>query len=170
MSDICFSYVSPRPLHWVCQMEQMTNLRRLAFPGQRSRGGLTSKSFPKTQTVQWNPHKAESGEQTQTEEALPSSPSHCKWGSTRSNASVTIKLLQIIVSCQRLCSCRFPKANCKTFKTSLMQDGIEFKTNLRTKWKKQLWRNMAFWKCLCGGMFFKALALTSGFPNNQQTE
>lgn len=131
MSDICLSYVSPRPLqtlHWACQMEQMTNLRRLAFSGWRSREGPISNQFPKMQSVRRGPctHQSESEsveKSPQIKEAAvlvavpPCLPffTGCKWGNTCGNSNVTITLLQITVSCQRLWSCRFPQANCKTF-------------------------------------------------------
>lgn len=175
MSDICFSYVSPRPLqtlHWVCQMEQMTNLRRLAFSGQRRWGWLPShflrrKLFNETHTEclnLWKTTADKRGDCARCGVPLPTFLSRCKWGSTCSNASVTIKLLQIIVSCQRLWSHRFPKASCTIFKTSLMLVGIEFKT------KKKADEILLSGDVCAGGCFLTVLALTNAFPNNLPTQ
>lgn len=178
MSDTCLSYVSPRPskpsagfARWnkwrisdVCRF-----LARETGEGWLPSHFLRRKLFNETHTYQsvWIRGKQQIKEATAR--VMVGFCSRCKWGDTCSNASGTFTLLQIIVNYQRLWSCRFPKANCKTFKTSFMLDGTEFKTiweqNGRNK-DDEVWLSG---NVCAGGCFWKFWHWLR-FPNNQPTE
>lgn len=110
MLDICFSYVSTLGPSKPSTGSARWNKWRISdvwrFLAREAGGRLTSKPFPKTQIVQWNPHISLSvwigGKQRQLKRGKLAHVVQLglhlslavKWGSTCSSASVTIEWLQ----------------------------------------------------------------------------